>query len=58
MRLATFLSRVEALIESQGGEEFVALALDELGITYVDDVTVAHRSFFVGRCIALWEEVQ
>jgi hypothetical protein len=47
---------VGALVESQGGETFAALALDELGITYIDEVPVSHQEFFLGRCAALWEE--
>lgn len=52
---STFLVRVESLVENQGGEEYVALVLDEFGLTYVDEV-VEHREYFLGRCTALWEE--
>ena len=52
---STFLVRIESLVENQGGEEYVALVLDEFGLTYVDEV-VEHREYFLGRCTALWEE--
>ena len=54
MRSRDFTKAIEALIERQGGESFVALALGELGITYIDEVT--HHAFFLQRCVALWEE--
>ena len=53
-----FIRAMEALVESQGSERFAALALDELGITYVDEVEKDHRQFILRRVVALWEEAQ
>ena len=50
------VEEVRALIESQGTTAFVALALEELGLTFVEDVVFGE--FFIGRVQALYEENQ
>ncbi len=54
----TFRAKVEKVIESQGDETFVALALDDLHLTFIEDVPKDKQEFFLGRCAALWEEAQ
>lgn len=56
MKPTTFRAKVEALIEGQGDETFIALALDDLHLTFIEDVPKAQREFFLGRCAALFEE--
>jgi hypothetical protein len=53
----SFMSRLSDLVERQGGERFLALALGEFGHTYVDELPSASREFFIGRCLALEEEI-
>ena len=47
---------VEDLVEGQGTEHYVALALDEVGAEYVEDVLPEHALYFIARCVALYEE--
>lgn len=51
------MSRLSDLVERQGGERFLALALGEFGHTYVDELPSTSREFFIGRCLALEEEI-
>ena len=51
-----FRAELESLGESQGGENFLSLALSEFELEYVDDIPREHRAFFIRRVIALWEE--
>lgn len=53
-----FRSRLAALVKEQGGEEFVALALDEFSFDYVEDVPPELRAWVLSRAKALWEEDQ
>jgi len=52
----TFTEQLQDLVRAQGTTLFVSLALDELGLTSVQQVT--HREHFVRRCVALWEEAK
>jgi hypothetical protein len=54
----SFIEELRLLVESQGGETFIALALAEFELEYVDDIPAKHRAFFIRRCVALWEESQ
>ena len=50
------IDSIEALVEHQGTEKYVALVLDELGLDFVDDVPVQLAAYFTARCVALFEE--
>lgn len=50
----SYAHQLQALVESQGTTLYVSLALDELGLTKIQEVT--HRDHFVRRCVALREE--
>ena len=50
------MSLLQEVVESQGTTLYVSLALDELGLTTVQEVT--HREHFVRRVTALWEEAK
>ena len=52
----TLVEQVEVLIESQGTDYYVALALDELAIEFVEDVPSEQALYFIGRIVALHEE--
>ena len=56
MSLAKYMEQLQVLIESQGGERFAALALEELGLTYADEVPTHSRLYVLERMKALWEE--
>ena len=56
MGCKAFVAEVKKLIERQKTTAYVALALEELNLKYVEDVI--SRSFFLGRCLALQEENQ
>lgn len=53
-----FLAEVEALVDGQGDELWIALALVEINVEYVEDVPKKRREWVLGRCRALWEEDQ
>jgi hypothetical protein len=53
-----FIEELNLLVESQGGETFIALALAEFELEFVDEIPAKHRAFFTRRCVALWEESQ
>ena len=55
---SSFMLELERLVERWGTEATLSLALDEFGSEYVDDIPEEHRTFYVMRCIALWEETQ
>ena len=48
-----WVDEVQSLIEEQGTTLYVSVLLDELSITYVEDVPKEKRDFFVRRCRAL-----
>jgi len=54
MTKGTFIKELKVLVERQGDETFIALALGELELEFVDEVE--HQEFFLKRCAALWEE--
>jgi hypothetical protein len=55
----SFLEDLKVLVESQGGEEFVALALAEFGFEFADDVPPGYAQVWVvRRAQALFEEAQ
>jgi len=56
MQQRTFIDRLVRLTEEQGGEEFAALALSELGIEYADEVPNNLRAYVLARVQALYEE--
>ena len=56
MSTGRFLSELMALVESQGDEHFIHLALGELGLTYADEVPPNSRLFFIERVKALFAE--
>lgn len=56
MQQRTFIKRLAQLTEEQGGEEFAALALSELGIEYADEVPNNLYEFVLARVRALYEE--
>jgi len=45
-------------VESQGDELWLALALTEIGIEYVEDTPENLQAWLLGRANALWEEDQ
>jgi hypothetical protein len=53
-----FIEELNLLVESQGGEHFLSLALAEFELEYVDEIPARHHLFFIRRCVALWEESQ
>ena len=55
---STFLVEAEALVERQGDEYWLALALVEIGVEYVEDVPEQQHAWVLGRTQALWEEDQ
>lgn len=52
------VSAVEGLIEGGLDEEIVRAVLDEVGAEYVDDVRPEWADYFVGRCVAIREEME
>ena len=58
MKPSMFLAEVERLVESQGDEHWIALALAELQLMYVEDVPTERHEWVLGRTRALWEEDQ
>lgn len=56
MRKAEFESRIRVLIEEQQTTAYVVLALEELGLKFVDEIE--DHQFFINRAIALQEENQ
>ena len=56
MLRSSFIAKVERLIESQGTEKFVALALDEFDLTYIEDVPAKLEAWVLGRASAMEEE--
>lgn len=56
MQQRTFIDRLIQLTEEQGGEEFAALALSELGIEYADEVPPNLYAFVLARVRAIYEE--
>ena len=57
MQRRTFIKRAHELVDSHGGEQFLAVAVDELGIEYVEDVPAALFAFVLARAQALYEEL-
>ena len=53
-----FITKLEDLVERQGEETFLALALHEVGHQYVQDVMPEQYTWIIQRTIALWEEEQ
>ena len=55
---SSFMLELERLVGLCGTEATLSAGLDEFGLEYVDDIPEEHRTFYVMRCIALWEETQ
>ena len=58
MEASEFIKQIKALIENQGNWDYVALAHDEFGLTYLDEVPEDVRPFIIARATALYEEDQ